>query len=108
MANSFKSYGSKAVGTAAVSVLNGAPSTQIAMIGLSLANVSSTLVYVDVYVTKGGINIYLAKGVPLPVANTLIVVGGDQKINIMPTDVVKVVSSLASSVDVFVSTLEIA
>jgi len=49
----------------------------------------------------------LVKNAPIPAGGTLVVVGGDQKVVLEPTDVVIVQSDTASSGDVTVSYLEI-
>ena len=62
---------------------------------------------VDAYVTRSAVNYYLIKGAEVPVGSSLIIVGGDQKVVVIPADVVKVVSSADTSIDVFGSVLNI-
>ena len=54
-----------------------------------------------------GDNIYLIKSAPVPVGSTLVVVGGEQKVVLNASDVLKVTSNISSSADVALSILEI-
>lgn len=83
-------------------------STVATVIGLSVANVSSSAVTVDVYIYSGAILGHLVKNALIPVGGALVVVGGDQKVVIQTGDSVRVVSSAATSVDAVMSILEIA
>jgi len=62
---------------------------------------------VDVYATIGGTDYYIVKNAVIPVGGSLVPVGGDQKLVLEATDVLKVVSDTASSADVIASVLEI-
>jgi hypothetical protein len=63
---------------------------------------------VDVQVENSdGDNIYLIKAAPVPVGSSLVVVGGEQKVVLNASDVLKVTSNTASSADVALSILEI-
>jgi hypothetical protein len=107
MANNFTSYANKDVGTSPATILSGAAATQTTLIGLSCANTSVAPVIVDAYITRSAVNYYLIKGATVPVGGTLVIVGGDQKVVIINGDDLKVVSSAATSVDVFASVLDI-
>lgn len=107
MANNFTSYLNKNVGTSAATVLTVGANTQTTVIGLSCANTVSSPVAVDVYITRSGVDYYLIKTATVPVGGTLVVVGGDQKVVLTPSDVLKVYSSLTNSVDVVTSVLNI-
>ena len=107
MANQFTSYVSKDVGTSAASILTVGANTQTTLIGLSCANTTQSPVTVDAYVTRSAVNYYLIKGAVVPVGGSLVIVGGDQKVVVIPSDILKVVSSDAASVDVFASVLNI-
>ena len=107
MANTFKSYGAKAVGTAGTTVLTGAASTQTTLIGVTCANIVGSSIYVDIVLTKNSVDYYIVKGAMITPGNSLIAIGGDQKVVVETGDLVKVVSNVDSSVDVIVSALEI-
>lgn len=107
MANAFKNYFSKNVGTSASTVFTGPSATQSTVIGLTIANTTSSNITVDAYMTSGGTDYYIVKGATVPVGGALVAVGGDQKVVVEATDAIKVVASAASSADVILSVLEI-
>ena len=107
MANTFKSYPSKNVGTSAATVYTCPSATQTTLIGLSMANTSASPITTDAYVTRSAVNYYQIKGATVPVGGTLVIVGGDQKVVMQASDVLYVVNSAASSGDCFASLLEI-
>ena len=107
MANTFKNYFSKDVGTSAATVFTGASATQSTVIGLTVSNTTASAITADVYLTSGGVDYYVVKNASIPVGASLVAVGGDQKLVVESSDVVKVVSSAATSADVILSVLEI-
>jgi len=107
MANVFKSYASKNVGTSAATVYTCPSATQTTLIGLSMANTSTSPITTDAYITRSAVNYYLVKGATVPVGGSLVIVGGDQKVVLQASDVLYVVNSVASSGDCFASLLEI-
>ena len=107
MANTFKSYPYKDVGTSAASIYTCPSATQTTIIGLSVANTSTSPITSDAYITRSAVNYYLVKGATVPVGGSLVIVGGDQKVVLQTSDILYVVSSAASSGDVFCSLLEI-
>ena len=52
-------------------------------------------------------NVFLIKDAPIPVGGTLVPIGGDQKVVLQATDVIKVQSDTANSADTILSILEI-
>lgn len=107
MANTFTRYLNKDVGTSAATVVTVGAATQTTVIGLSLANTSAAPITVSAYVTVSAVDYYLVKSATVPVGGSLVVVGGDQKFVMVTGDVLKVVSSAASSADVITSVLNI-
>jgi len=107
MANTFTSYLNKDVGTSAATVVTVGSGTQTTLIGFSAANTTSSPVTVDAYITRSATNYYLIKGATVPVGGTLVIVGGDQKVVLIASDALKVVSSAASSIDSVASVLNI-
>lgn len=107
MANVFTSYMNKDVGTSAATVVTVGASTQTTVIGMSCANTTTSPVTVDAYITRSAVNYYLVEGATVPVGGSLVIVGGDQKVVLITSDVLKVVSSTASSIDVVTSVLNI-
>ena len=108
MANTFKIKTDTAVGTSAATIYTCPSSTQTTIIGLSVANIVASQMTVDVQLENNdGDNIYLVKAAPVPVGSALVVVGGDQKVVMEASDVLKVTTNTASSGDVALSILEI-
>lgn len=107
MANTFKSYPYKNVGTSAASIYTCPSATQTTLIGLSVANTTTSPITSDAYITRSAVNYYLVKGATVPVGGSLVIVGGDQKVVLQPSDILYVVNSAASSGDVYCSLLEI-
>ena len=81
------------------------------VIGLSITNVTGSSVDVDVAIsdTMADIDddISLASSVPIPSGSVLVLVGGDQKLNMVENDLIKIKSSATNSLDVCMSVLEI-
>ena len=108
MANTFKVKTKKNIGAADSAVYTCPSSTQTTIIGLNLANTTSSGVTADItLINTGGDSCYLVKTAPIPIGSSLVAVGGDQKVVLEATDILKVKSSAASSIDVTMSILEI-
>lgn len=109
MSNTFKSVGYAAIGTSLASVYTTPALTTSTVIGMSVANTTaSTLITVDVQLVKSGTTtFYLVKGAPIAAGGSLVIVGGDQKVVLQTTDVIKVISSAVGSCDAVISLLEI-
>ena len=107
MANTFTSYVNKDVGTSAATVVTVAGGTQTTVIGMTCANTTAAGVTVDVYITRSAVDYYIVKDAAIPSGGTLVPVGGDQKVVLIASDVLKVISSAATSVDAVTSVLEI-
>jgi len=104
MAQDFKRYASNNVGTSAVTVHTSNSNDTI--IGISLANVSTSAITVDCYITVGSDDIYLVKDAPIPTGSSLQVIDGGAKVVLQSTDVLKVKSDTASSLDAYVSLVD--
>jgi len=103
MAQNFRRYIARNVGTSATSLVTA--STYNTIIGIKVANVTaSTQIFVNVYVTVSGSDYYLAKNVPIPAGSSLELIEG--KVVIQSGDVLKIVSDTATSCDVWVSTVD--
>lgn len=105
MANNFTNAFLKDVGTSAATLYTPPSTKKSILIELDVANTANTGVTVDVYVTRSAVNYYIGKQLPVPIGGTLQVVSG-QKIVLLATDTIKVVSSVAASVDCIASVLE--
>lgn len=104
MAQDFKRYASNNVGTSAVTVHTANSNDTI--IGISLSNVSTSAITVDCYITVGSDDIYLVKDAPIPTGSSLQVIDGGAKVVLQNTDVLKVKSDTASSLDAYVSMVD--
>lgn len=108
MANTFKLKTSTGVGTSAATIYTTPSATATTVIGLSIANITTSAIEVDVQIENSdGDNIYIVKAAPVPVGGSLVAVGGDQKVVMEASDILKVTSDTASSADVALSILEI-
>jgi len=117
MANLFKVKtfdGSSTAASTAMTIYTCPASTETTIIGMSIANIGTSQCLVDVVLetdtvdTETNSTVYVVKGAPVPVGSTFVPVGGEQKIVMQPTDVLKVTSDVANSVDTTLSILEIA
>jgi len=108
MANTFKNRTLRAVGTSPVDVgAVVASSTQTTLIGMTVANITSSVISVTVTVNDGANTTHIVKEAPIPTGGSLVVLGGDQKVVLMTGDKIIVTSNTASSADVIMSFLEI-
>jgi len=109
MAQAFKRYLSRDIGTSADNVGSYivAANTQVTCIGLVLANTSNATVSVDASIYDSSYNTYLVVDAPVPVGGALVVIGGDQKVVLEPGDSIQVESNAASSIDAVLSVLEL-
>jgi len=100
MANTFKNYTSSAVGTSPVTTYTVPSATTSVVIGLNLANTSTSQINVNVQLGS----IYIIKDTPIPAGAALSALDG--KLIAETTDTIVVTSSAASSLDVVLSVLE--
>jgi hypothetical protein len=107
MANTFTSYANKDVGTSAATVVTVGAGTQTTVVGMSVANTSASPITASAYFTRSAVDYYLIKSATVPVGSSLVLVGGDQKVVLIPSDALKVVTSTAASADVVTSVLNI-
>jgi hypothetical protein len=109
MANAFKNKTHRQIGTTLTKIeaYDCPGSTETTIIGLTIANTSASAIDVDATLNDGTNDFYIVKEAPVPVGASLVVIGGDQKVVLMPGDSVKVKSSAATSADAIMSILEI-
>jgi len=116
MANAFKLKtfdGSSTNAATDMTIYTCPASTETTIIGMSIANITSSQITVDVKLesdtadTETNSNVFLIKDAPIPVGGTLVPIGGDQKVVLQATDVIKVQSDTANSADTILSILEI-
>lgn len=104
MAQNFRRYTANNVGTSAATLFTA--DSYDTVVGISVANITGSSVNVDVYINDGANDIYLIKDAPIPAGSQLQVLDGGAKYVVESGDALKVVSDTASSLDVWVSTVD--
>jgi len=104
MAQNFRRYTSNDVGTGAATLFTA--NSFDTVVGISVANVTASAVNASVYINDGSNDIYLIKDAPIPAGSALQVLDGGAKFVVQSGDALKVVSDTASSLDVWVSTVD--
>ena len=109
MANAFKNKTHRQIGTTLTKVeaYDCPGSTETTIIGLTIANTSASVIEVDATLNDGSNDFYIVKAAPVPVGSSLVVIGGDQKVVMMPGDSIFIRSDTATSADAIMSILEI-
>ena len=109
MANVFKNSVTGSIGLTNTKVYQAPASTVTTVIGLSVANVLTQNISVNVTVTDSSATKtnHLVKNALITEGGSIVVIGGDQKVVLEAGDFISVVSTQATSADVIVSVLEI-
>lgn len=97
------SYVAKNVGTSA-STLTTVSSGTSTITSLVVTNTTSSPITTDVYFTRSAVDYYLIKGATVPVGGSLEAISGN-RIVLIASDVLKVLTSTANSADVVASVL---
>tara|TARA_R100000278_G_scaffold72652_2_gene57035 strand:+ start:1165 stop:1491 length:327 start_codon:yes stop_codon:yes gene_type:complete len=104
MAQNFRRYTSNDVGTSAATLFTA--DSYDTVVGISVANITTSAVIASVYINDGTNDIYLVKDAPIASGGALQVLDGGAKFVVQSGDALKVVSDTASSLDVWVSTVD--
>jgi hypothetical protein len=104
MAQNFRRYTSNDVGTSAATLFTA--NSYDTVVGISVANITTSAVVASVYINDGSNDIYLVKNAPIPSGSSLQVLDGGAKFVVQASDALKVVSDTASSLDVWVSAVD--
>ena len=104
MAQDFETNTANGVGTSAVTLRTA--NSDDAIVGITIANVHTAQITVEVYITVSSDDIHIVKDAPIPVGSTLQVLDGGAKIVMVSGDALKVKSSVNSSADVWVSVVD--
>ena len=104
MAQDFERERARNIGTSASSIATA--DSDDAIIGIRVANVVTQTIQVDVFISSGGNDYYLAKNVSIPQGSTIEFIDGGAKVNLETGDVVKVKSDTASSADCWLSYID--
>ncbi len=104
MAQNFRRYTSNDVGTSAATLFTA--NSYDTVVGISVANITTSAVVASVYINDGSNDIYLVKNAPIPAGSSLQVLDGGAKFVVQASDALKVISDTASSLDVWVSAVD--
>tara|TARA_Y100000389_G_scaffold40648_1_gene35239 strand:+ start:1541 stop:1867 length:327 start_codon:yes stop_codon:yes gene_type:complete len=104
MAQNFRRYTKNDVGTSAQTLFTA--DSYDTVVGISVANITTSAVVASVYINDGSNDIYLVKNAPVPSGSALQVLDGGAKFVVQSGDALKVVSDTASSLDVWVSAVD--
>ena len=104
MAQDFERNIARNVGTSAVTMRTA--NSDDALIGINIANVTTSQINMDVFINDGSNDYYIVKDAPIPAGSALQVLDGGAKVGMQASDVLKVQSDTASSADVWVSVVD--
>ena len=104
MAQNFRRYIERNIGTSAATIFTA--NSYDTLVGIYVANVTSSSVLASVYINDGTNDIHLIKDAPIPAGSALQVLDGGSKIVVQSGDALKVISDTASSLDVWVSAVD--
>jgi hypothetical protein len=104
MAQDFKRFKQRLIGTSATTLFTSDSNDTI--VGISVANVTASSVNADVFINDGTNDFYLVKSAPIPAGSALQVLDGGAKVVVQSGDILKVQSNTASSLDVWISTVD--
>lgn len=94
----------KNVGTSGTTLTTVASATTATLTSLVVANTTTSPITCDVYVTRSAVDYYLVKTATVPTGGSLEVMQGN-RIVLIASDALKVVTSVAGSADVVASVL---
>jgi len=107
MAQNFRRYIERAIGTSATDIPDGANfDSYDTIVGINLANIVAQQILVSVYISNSGNNYYLIKDAPIPAGSSLQLLDGGAKFVVQSGDKLNIVSDTASSLDVIVSAVD--
>ena len=86
MAQNFKNYIQRNIGTSGVDLLGGATNSIDCLISVRLANTTTSTITVEVYINDGSNDISLVKDVSIPAGSALQVLDGGAKFVVQSGD----------------------
>jgi hypothetical protein len=108
MASFFKNKVAKEIGTTPVEVLATAPNSRMTVIGMSLANLTTGIVLVDVELTDDSeVTGYYAKQILIPPNSSLRVINGGEKLILATSNSLSITANVDSAVDAIISYVEL-
>ena len=107
MATFFRNKAVKEIGKVKVPIYSAGPSTTATVVGLSLANLTESVVSTSVLIADDtSIEAFYLKDVLLPPNSTMKVLNGGEKIIIAADNTISVVSDIDASLDAVMSYVE--
>ncbi len=107
MATFFRSATDQIVGTTEVLLVTAGASSRLTVIGLSLTNMTESIVMATIRIEESSTTTYFIKDVIIPPNQSLRAVNGGEKLIIPPSGSLYVVSNTPDSLDVVMSYVEI-
>mgnify|MGYP003135795734 FL=1 len=107
MAQNFRQYKFKEIGTSATDIPDGSNFDSFdCIISIRMTNITTNAISVDAYIQNSSNNFYLIKGVTIPAHSSLELIDGGSKIVVVSGDRLYFQSDTASSLDVIVSAVD--
>lgn len=108
MASFFRNKVAKEIGTTPVQVLETAPNSRMTIIGMSLANLTTGIVLIDIKLTDdANVTGYYAKQILVPPNSSLRVVNGGEKLILATSNSLTITANVADAVDAIISYVEL-
>jgi len=108
MASFFRNKVAKEIGVTPVQVLATAPNSRMTIIGLSLANLTTGIVLIDITLTDdASVTGYYAKQVLVPPNSSLRVVNGGEKLILSTSNSLSISANVEDAVDAIISYVEL-
>ena len=105
MAQDFERAIARNIGTSLTEIRASANSDD-AVVGIRLANTGTSQILADVVLVNSSTNYYIVKEAPIPVGSSLELIDGGSKIVLQSGDQLKAKSSVSSTLDVIVSSVD--
>ncbi len=104
MAQDFERNIARNVGTSASTIFTA--DSDDAVVGINVANVTTSQIKISVFVTVSSADHYLVKDAPVPASSAIQILDGGAKFVLQSGDALKVQSDTASSADVWLSRVD--
>ncbi len=104
MAQDFTRHIARATGTSGATIFTS--NSDDAIISIRLANILSTSITADVFITVSAANYYLVKGITIPSGSSVELIDGANRFVMISGDALKVDCSDNSALDVWVSVVD--
>ena len=107
MAQNFRQYKMREIGTAATDVPDGTNfDSYDCLISIRMTNITANAITCSAYITNSSLDYYLIKDVTIPAHSSLELIDGGSKIVVVSGDRLKFDSDTSASLDVIVSRVD--